>query len=236
MGKLKSLITGTLLGAGGMYVGLQYHVLQAEEGFLFVPRTPQQRIQDAYADVRDWDAATWSARPRMALAVTEYGRGDLITSRVANNLLDQLRQSIDPSVGSSPSTLRGWEPATTTSTSPNSRGMTAPPATAAPVAETPVRRGFLPLADLFGIGPETGAKRGDGQPASPVDATPILPAGVTTPKAVDILPTPGAIEMLDGPADVQLGPAAPIPGQPQRVDRRRTDATNGWQPTTVQPF
>ena len=47
MGRFKSLMTGALLGAGGMYVGMQYHVLMAPEGMLLVPRTPQARLQDA---------------------------------------------------------------------------------------------------------------------------------------------------------------------------------------------
>lgn len=236
MGRLKSLLAGTLLGAGGMYVGLQYHVLQAEEGFLIVPRAPQQRIQDAYADVRDWDASTWAARPRLGLAVTEYGRGDLISTGVRSGIIEELRESFAPlsqSLGQPlGDTSQGWEPATTTSTpAPSAR----PPSTAggqapaSPQETSPARRGFLPLADLFGLGEKPTATE-----TPPGAVTPVLPAGVRVPRQVEILPSPGEFESLGDPAGVQLGPAAPIPGSSKKIDRRRTDA--GWVPLTVHSF
>lgn len=239
MGMFKSLFTGALLGAGGMYVGLQYHVLQAEEGFLVVPRSPQQRIQDAYADIREWDTATWTARPRLALAVTEHGRGDLVADSASSGMIDELRETFLPLQEHLGEASRGWEPASTTSKPPpvsspppvDSRS--APPSRVDPPS---VRRGFLPLADLFGIGekPESGTSRSlRGEDPT---VTPVLPAGVVRPKQVEILPPPGEFETLNGPDDVQLGPSAPIPGSLRRIDRRRSDAAGSWQPVSVQSF
>ena len=224
MGKLKSLVLGMLLGAGGMYAGLQYHVLHAEEGMLIVPRVPQQRIQDSYADIRKWDGGTWTARPRVALAVAEYGRSDLITDGVSSSLLDDLRQSIAPLQEDLGQSSSGWEPSKTTGTPAHrhNRAGAVPPSR---TGTSPARRGFLPLADLFGVG-------SDARPTANDQAiTPVLPAGVVLPKPVEILPPPDEVEILSGPDDVYLGPSAPIPGRRYRgVDRRRTDATNGWEP------
>lgn len=243
MGKLKSLITGAVLGAGGMYVGLQYHVLQAEEGFLVVPRSGQQRLQDAYADIRDWDAASWSTRPRLTLAVTDYGRSDLITEGVKSDLLDDLRESLllpqrQPAEQSRLNDVsRGWEPSSTTSTPlPATERVLSPDSEpASPPVSEPSRRGFLPLADLFGIGSSPPPESSTTSP--PVsDVTPVMPAGIRTPRQVEILPSPGDVEELNGPADVQLGPTAPLPGSKPQIDRRRTDAAGGWEPLTAQPF
>lgn len=227
MGKLKSFVIGSLLGAGGMYVGLQYHVLQADEGFLIVARSPQQRIQDAYADVRDWDAATWSARPRLALAVTEQGRGDLIAEGVSTGLIDTLRESFASPSRTQQEVSSGWEPASTTGTPAPQRGRSAAKPT------SPARRGFLPLAELFGLG-----KSEQTPPPAADDSSiaPILPANDSKPKVVELLPTPKEFELLDGPHEVELGPSAPFPGSLPGVDRRRSDARDTWEPLSVQAF
>jgi hypothetical protein len=237
MGRLKSLLAGAVLGAGGMYAGLQYHLLQADEGFLIVPRSPQQRLQDAYADIRQWDAATWTARPRLALAVTEYGRGDLITGGVSSSIIDELRETFAPFQTRLGEASHGWEPATPSSnpppvvTPPPVNAQSAPPAR----TETPsVRRGFLPLAELFGIREKPAAVE-QAPPQEEHHVTPVLPAGATRALEVELLPPPADYQDLDGPTDVQLGPSAPIPGSLHGTDRRRSNA-EGWQPLTVKSF
>lgn len=237
MGRFKSLLAGAVLGAGGMYAGLQYHLLQADEGFLIVPRAPQQRLQDAYADIRQWDAAAWSARPRLTLAVTEHGRGDLITSGVASGMIQELRNSFAPLQEHLGEVSHGWEPATTTT---RPAPVASPPPISAhshpPTKVDPptVRRGFLPLADLFGIGEKPAAAQERLVEPDP-DVTPVMPAGVTRPLKVEILPPPAEYEALDPPDDVDLGPAAPLPGSLRGADLRRSDV-EGWQPLSVQSF
>ena len=235
MGKLKSLLVGLLMGAGGMYAGLQYHLLQAEEGFLIVPRTPQQRLQDAYADVRDWDAGSWSSRPQLALAVTQDGRGDLISEGVKSNLLDSLRESLSPVRQELNDASQGWEPTTTTRAPSGEETRSGP--VAAPREAAPPRRGFLPLAELFGIDERTLSEIST-SPILPDESTapPVLPARSTKPKRVEILPSPGEFEILRRPDDSHLGPSAPIPGSKHSMDRRRSNADNGWQPLRVKPF
>lgn len=240
MGKLKSFIAGSVLGAAGMYVGLQYHLLQADEGFLIVPRSPQGRIQDAYADIRTWDASTWTARPRLALAVTEHGRGDLISDGVASGVIDQLRDHLSPLHESLSETSSGWEPATTTNTPVGTKAPTPeavmPPTQETPAERPPVRRGFMPLADLFGLGRGDASGSAETPAAEEADITPVMPAGVSNRKPVEILPSPREFEMLEGPPEVQLGPTAPLPGTLRHSDRRRTDASGGWEPLSVKSF
>ena len=235
MGKLRSLLVGLLMGAGGMYVGLQYHLLQADEGYLIVPRTPQQRLQDTYTDVRDWDAGAWTARPQLALAVTQHGRGDLISEGVKTNLLDSLRESLSPVQQELNKSSRGWEPTTTTRAPVGEESR--PSQAAAPHEESPPRRGFLPLAELFGINEQTLSEIRN-TPILPNDSanTQVLPAGSTRPKPVEILPSPGEFEFLRGPQDFYGAPSAPVPGSKHSMDRRRSDAGSGWEPLSVKPF
>jgi hypothetical protein len=97
-----------------------------------------------------------------------------------------------------------------------------------------VRRGFLPLADLFGIGEKPPAPQERLPEANP-DAAPVMPAGVTRPLKVELLPPPAEYEALQPPSDVHLGPAAPRPGSLRGADLRRSNA-DGWQPLSVQSF
>jgi hypothetical protein len=225
MAKLKSLITGALLGAGGMFAGLQYHIVQAPEGFLMIPRTPHHRLQDAYADVRNWDAGVWAAHPQLAFAVTEHGRADLIQQGTTRGLLDRVRESLTPLQPLQEEGPLGWEPVNT-SEAP-SPGTATGTGTPLPSSSGP-KRGYLPLADLFGplqkqkatdpanvvLPPESGEPR-------PTSTGAVLPTGSSKRPRVELLPSPD---------DVDLGEPAPLPEQ-IRPDRRRTDASQSLQTT-----
>ncbi len=234
MGKFKSLITGTLMGAGGMYVGLQYHVLVAPEGVIMVPRAPQTHLQDAYADIRTWDAKTWAARPRMSLAVTEYGRADLIAEGATEGVLDKLRGALAPKQEQLGEAGRGWEPAETSQVPApipdRQRG--------APAKEgSPVRKGFLPLADLFDFGgDDTERDVSRTQPSGTGAHTPILPATATSPPEVEFLPAP---EEIDLGAPGQFPDGLRSPSRQSAVDHPSSEQSAGhvgeWMPLTLLP-
>ncbi len=234
MGKLKSLITGALIGAGGMYVGLQYHVLMAPEGVMMVPRSPQARLQDAYADIRTWDAKTWSARPRMSLAVTEYGRADLMTEGAKQGVLDKLRNTFAPEQEQLGEARTGWEPA-------DSIDVPAPIRDSQRVApaqdQSPVRKGFLPLADLFGFDRADTDRDIDRSILPESDSrTSVRPAGRTSPPEVEFLPAPD---------DIDLGSPTQFPdnlrSRPRQTDIRdmlleqSADSQSHWEPLSLLP-
>ncbi len=108
MNKFKPFLLGCVVGAGCIFVALQYHMVRGHDGIQFVPRTPQHSLGLAYADVRSWDAAQWTDRPELARALVAHGSSDLIASSVADSLadsitsgnssLDQLRSFINESV------------------------------------------------------------------------------------------------------------------------------------------
>ena len=107
MSNAKPYLFGAVLGASAMYVALQYHVVHSHDGFQMVPRTPQQSVGLAYADVRNYTASQWTDRPELARALMAHGASDLISESVANSLadgvaeenstLDQLRSFLDTS-------------------------------------------------------------------------------------------------------------------------------------------
>lgn len=92
MSKAKPFLFGTALGASAMFVALQYHVVHSHDGFQMIPRTPQQSVGLAYADIRSWSASQWTDRPELARALMAHGASDLISESVTNTLADSVSE------------------------------------------------------------------------------------------------------------------------------------------------
>ncbi len=92
MNKAKPFLLGTALGASAIFVALQYHVVHSHDGFQIVPRTPQQSIGLAYADIRTWSASQWTDRPELARALMAHGASDLISASVTSTLAETVSE------------------------------------------------------------------------------------------------------------------------------------------------
>ncbi|MCP4507428.1 MAG: hypothetical protein GY826_13680 [Fuerstiella sp.] len=90
MGKFKPFLFGALFGAGTVFVGLQYHIVQSHEGVRVVPRTPQHAIGLAYVDIRNWGSEQWADRPELARALVAHGSTDLVASSVTEGLAESI--------------------------------------------------------------------------------------------------------------------------------------------------
>jgi hypothetical protein len=198
MKKLKSCATGLLLGAGGMYAGLQYHLLLAPEGFLVVPRAPQHRLQQVFADIQDWDADAWAARPQLARAVTEHGRADLIEHQRQPGLLDKLRMFTTPD--------QQVLPETTDRPGRNESSPLPAPIADRKIAETDTSRAeisgsqpsfvrsVLPLTELFGLSLGAGSQNRSSRRERDAE-TLVMPTGTEGSLEVEFLPPPDAIDL-----------------------------------------
>ena len=92
MSKAKPLMFGAALGASAMFFAQQYHVVQSQKGLQVIPRTPQQSIGLAYADIRTWSPSQWTDRPELARALMAHGSADLISDSVASSLADRVSE------------------------------------------------------------------------------------------------------------------------------------------------
>ncbi len=107
MSRIKPFLIGTTMGAAAMFFSLQYHVVKTSTGFQVVPRSPQQSIGLAYADIREWSPSQWADRPELARALMANGSTDLIANSVVDSLkgdvpenattLDELQQFLNSS-------------------------------------------------------------------------------------------------------------------------------------------
>lgn len=92
MSKAKPLIFGAALGASAMFFAQQYHVVHSHDGLQVIPRTPQQSLGLAYADIRNWGPSQWTDRPELARALMAHGSTDLISESVATTLADRVSE------------------------------------------------------------------------------------------------------------------------------------------------
>ena len=101
MRRLFALLFGMLLGGALVFTAFRYYLVRAgEKEFLLVPKQ-QAELTDAYVDVRKWDAAEWQKHPKLAEALTRYGRPDLI-KRPVDGWLEDLWRSLEGKVLSPP--------------------------------------------------------------------------------------------------------------------------------------
>lgn len=234
MGKLRSLIGGTLLGAGGMYVGLQYHVLLAPEGPVLVPRSPQHSLKEAFADIQEWDAEMWAAHPQISLAVQEHGRLDLINPKPKPSVLENLRGKLLPTREQSSTSNSGWEPLVTPEDPvPSAEGKIA--SAGQDPEKTSRKRSFLPLAELFGFN-SSPKESNDGRAdeSETQGAAAVVPTGTTSPPEVELLPPPDEADMRQ---PIPLPRNYPTRWQQSDADESQRSAYDDqkWIPLTALP-
>ena len=77
MRRLFSSFTLILLGVGLTLGALRYHLVRADQGFLWFEKR-SQHWTDTYADVRGWTHDTWRRHEELSHVVRAQGKGDLI--------------------------------------------------------------------------------------------------------------------------------------------------------------
>ena len=80
---------GLALGGGAVFAAFHWHVVRADDGWHWV-RNDASSLTDCYADVRGWTAEDWAARPKVASALVNAGKGDLILRTSASGTIDRL--------------------------------------------------------------------------------------------------------------------------------------------------
>ncbi len=88
MSIFKSFLAGLGVGVAATGFVMSYHVVHTQEGLILVSRTEKAPLRSTYIDVRRWSLAMWQQYPEVTTALSQSGRGDLLLSGAANQLLD----------------------------------------------------------------------------------------------------------------------------------------------------
>lgn len=100
MAKVFAALLCIALGGGAVLFSCHYHVVQADEGLLLVPR-PELEFDDIYVDVRKWDASTWREHPQLVRALVDHGRSDLVVNPTIRDSIRGLLQNFGNAAGES---------------------------------------------------------------------------------------------------------------------------------------
>lgn len=93
MSRIGALIVGVLLGAGGLYGALNYHVVRTVAGLEWVPKKAST-LTETYVDVRQFGAKDWLEHRDLAKALIDAGKRDLIEDTTVDSLLEGVREAV----------------------------------------------------------------------------------------------------------------------------------------------
>ena len=86
---LKTFIGGLLFGGVSMYLAMQFHVINTNDGLIVLPRAHRPPMRSVYVDVRKWSMSMWKQHPEVAESAVRYGRPDLLAKGVLNSIVPQ---------------------------------------------------------------------------------------------------------------------------------------------------
>jgi len=93
MSRIGALVVGILLGAGGLYGALNYHVVHTDAGLEYVPKASSS-LAETYVDVRKFGASDWLEHRDLAKALADAGKQDVIKDTTVDNLFDGVREAV----------------------------------------------------------------------------------------------------------------------------------------------
>lgn len=86
MKKLITLAFGFGMGLLAMFLAFNVHIVRAETDWHLVKKKNVE-IRDWYVDIRQWDAHEWTQHPKLMSALVDGGKGDLVPTIEARDLL-----------------------------------------------------------------------------------------------------------------------------------------------------
>jgi hypothetical protein len=90
MGRLGTLLLGIVLGASGMYTGIKYHVVRANDGVHLVPKMSSE-FTDVFVDIRKFTVSDWNDHRALAAALVNSDKPYLLEDAAVGTL----RHSVD---------------------------------------------------------------------------------------------------------------------------------------------
>ena len=74
---MRDFIFGAVIGAAALYGSMSFHVVQAEDGYHFVPKTALT-FRDTFVDIRQFNFMDWRDHVPLAEAIMNSQRHELV--------------------------------------------------------------------------------------------------------------------------------------------------------------
>ncbi len=96
MNRLTSFLLGVVVGAGGLAIAMNYHVVRASDGLHLVPKLAA-KFEQPYVDIRSFTLQDWQQHQSLAMAIMKANKGDMMKDsgldsfkRSTQNVLNQV--------------------------------------------------------------------------------------------------------------------------------------------------
>jgi hypothetical protein len=80
MNRIGSFLLGLMVGAVGLYLSMHFTLVRAGDGFHLI-RKISPKLENPYADVRQYTLANWQKKQSLALAILKSNKGHLISDQ-----------------------------------------------------------------------------------------------------------------------------------------------------------
>lgn len=94
LGRISAFVTGILIGAVLMFVGLKYHVVRADDGLHLVPKF-EAKFSDAYVDVREFGITDWDEHRELAMALMRADKGHVLQDTATDAVGESVRGALE---------------------------------------------------------------------------------------------------------------------------------------------
>ena len=91
---MSRLLFGMLLGGALVYGGMHYHVVRGQQGVFIVPKL-ESDLSALYTDIRDFTLQDWKSHPRLAAAIIQSNRPQLLQDAAEGQLSETVHTVVD---------------------------------------------------------------------------------------------------------------------------------------------
>lgn len=94
MSRLHCFLFGVLVGAVGVFSGMKYHIVRADDGLHAIPKVSCQ-LGGAYVDIREFTAEDWNEHRNLSLAIVDADKSYLLTESASNQFRRSIKSALE---------------------------------------------------------------------------------------------------------------------------------------------
>ena len=96
MQRLTTFFIGMVVGGALLYGMQRYHLVRARDGFHLVPKV-ETTLAASYVDIRDFKVADWARHTKVAMALIQADKSQLMEKAAVDTLREGIDRIFDPS-------------------------------------------------------------------------------------------------------------------------------------------
>jgi len=94
MKRFSGFLLGIFLGAAGMFVGMNYHLVRSKDGFHLVPKLAA-KFEQPYVDIRSFNLRDWQNHQSLAAAIVKANKSNLMEESTLKTFRETTKGILD---------------------------------------------------------------------------------------------------------------------------------------------